>query len=96
MRLDGQDSSKKIKQTIINVLKNDHNQYVQADPEYKKYANYTATMEEVLSRYTEIFKERVMRGVPESEIDQIVSSFMGFLQRKPELLETGKIEKIQK
>lgn len=93
--LDGQNSASKIKQAIYTVITTEENKYLHKSKEYMAYKNIKITAELAVKKYVELLKENFTEGLSDDDVDFIVTSYLGFLQRKSFLLEQGKIDKEQ-
>lgn len=91
LHLNNHESSKKIIKAIENVLHNSENDYLQKSNSYQKNRSYNITVDSALSLYIEKLKEKLVGFLPDHEVDKLVISYIGFLQRKEKLLEEGKI-----
>ncbi len=83
---------KKITQAIETVLKNDPNHYMQDIEAYKKFSPFVWTLGDGISRYVNHLKNTLTGWLSDKELEMIISSFIAFIQKKDELLHTGKID----
>lgn len=91
VKFDGNDSIKKITNALEDILRNDHNHYVQNTEKYKQFAPFRWTIDDALGRYTTDLIEKLTGGLSDQEVEMIVRSLFAFSQRKWELLKEGKI-----
>ena len=61
LSLDGENSSKKIKQTIKHVIDTDTHQYVQNAEVYKEFQNTPIILGDIIDFYVEILKNKIIR-----------------------------------
>ena len=95
LSLDGKNTSNKIRNAIHTVIDTDKHQYVQNTDKYKKYGSFVGTIGSAVDLYVDSLKEKFTEWLSDEEVDFIVTSYLGFLQRKTSLLEQGKIDSEQ-
>lgn len=95
LSLDGKNTSNKIINAIHTVIDTDKHQYVQNTDKYKKYGSFVGTIGSAVDLYVDSLKEKFTEWLSDEEVDFIVTSYLGFLQRKTSLLEQGKIDSEQ-
>jgi len=83
---------KKITQAIETILKNDPNHYMQDVEAYKKFSPFVWTLGDGISRYVNHLKNTLTGWLSDKELEMIIRSFIAFIQKKDELLHTGKID----
>ena len=60
LHLNGEDASKNIKKTILDVVIHDPNQYLQVVESYVRYQSASSTMNDVIDLYVESLKEKLV------------------------------------
>lgn len=95
LSLDGKNTSKKIWDIIHKVIDTDKYQYVQNTDKYKSYESFVGTVGSAINVYVDWLKEKFIEWLSDEDVDFVVTSYLGFLQRKDSLLEQGKIDEEQ-
>lgn len=95
LSLDGKNTANKIRDAIHTVIKTDENQYVQNTDKYKSYGSFIGTVGSAVDVYVDRLKEKFTEELSDEDVDFVVTSYLGFLQRKASLLEQGKIDEEQ-
>jgi hypothetical protein len=73
------------------VLINDPNKYIQNIDIYKKYTHVVGTQNDAKNLYIDELRKKLVGTLSRDEVNNVVVHYLGFLQRKEELFEEGKL-----